>query len=362
MRVNVDEQALSEPRIKRMARRLSREQQRPINHHDVLGRLIAVWMLCYSRRTAVILVDDIDITAEIDGFAAAMVAEDMATATEDERNVYVCGVTKRIEFLERQTERGRRGGKAPRETITEATQARLFKDDEAMAKRFADRTLARAQAKAEQRASVRLAGDQANSQAPDLDQAPDQAPDQDHPPRSGDVTGSGSDSQEAPGASPTATAEKGHPTAKDRAQGKPAREVPDQAVTLAFLLLSHITSNHPSSRIAKAPERTRTETALRWAETIDKIHRLDRFEWGAIESMITWSQRHSFWQRVILGADNLRDKWDKMAAQRDAPPQRYDARNNAVPKRGPTELALEEIAELEAKERDDDRAQGATGA
>jgi hypothetical protein len=348
MRVNIDEQALAEPRIKRMARKLGKQLGREVHHFEVLGRLTAVWMLCYSRRDPVIRIDDVDITSEIDGFAGVMVDEEMATATEGGDRIYVCGVSERIAFLEKQVERGRKGGKAPRETEAMATQARLFADDEALAKRVHERTLARAEAKAKQTPSVR----QANSQAPDQDQAPDLAPDQDHHPRVVDVSETAPIGTEGHGAAPSPSAEKGHPTAKDRAQGKPAREVPDQAVTLGFLLLSHITSNHPSSRIAKAPERVRNETALRWAETIDKIHRLDRMEWGAIEAMITWSQRHTFWRSVILGADNLRDKWDKMQAQRDAPPpQRHDPRGNAVPKRGPTELALEELAELERAER-----------
>lgn len=356
MRVNIDEKALAEPRIKRMARSLTGKLGRPVHHFEVLGRLTAVWMLCYSRRDPVIRVDDVDITSEIEGFAEVMVAEEMATATEGEQRVYVCGVAERIAFLERQTERGRKGGKAPRETEAMAMQARLFADDEALAKRVHERTLARAQAKAERSPSV----GQANSPAPD--QALTPAPDQDHPPRpgSGVEQQSGADLNGEPATNAQESAERVGPTesagaGSERAERKPAREVPDQAVTLAQLLLDSITTNHPSSRIAKAAERTRGEAVMRWAATIDKMHRLDRIEWGTIQGMITWCQRDSFWRGVILGADNLRDKWDTMLAQRNRP---RDAHPNA-PRGAPSfDQVLDDAArDINAKRNATDKEQ-----
>lgn len=110
-----------------------------------------------------------------------------------------------------------------------------------------------------------------------------------------------------------------------------APPAPEQALTLAHLLLGMITTNHPTARISKSPDRIREETAARWALTIDKLHRIDGYSWGEISGMITWCQRDSFWRTVILGADNLRDKWDTMTGQRERkqqprqqPQQAYD--------------------------------------
>ncbi|HUS27571.1 MAG TPA: hypothetical protein VMZ53_03660 [Kofleriaceae bacterium] len=322
MRVNVDEQAINEPRIKRMARRLSKRHDRGIHHTEVLGRLIGVWMLCYSRRSPVLRADDVDIAADLDGFAEAMITDEMADTTHAEDMIHVRGVSDRIAFLERQTERGRKGGRVAGRGPEQQAQARLFAEDEALAKRVLERTQANAKRHQERTLSERLRSPQAYSP----DQAPDQALalDQDHVPTrgAGDVQqrqagdpekGSGLPVASAKPSDPTETA----PETENRATGKPPREVPVEAVTLANVLLGQICSNHPSGRAAKMPPKVAEVTALRWAETIDKLHRIDKFSWGEIEGMITWSQRHSFWRTVILGADNLRDKWDQMAAQRN---------------------------------------------
>lgn len=363
MRVNVDDQAINEPRIRRMARRLGQQHGRYLHHSEVLGRLIMVWMLCYSRRSPSLRLDDIDITADLDGFADAMLAEEMADAIQGDGPAYVRvrGVTERIAFLERQSERGRKGGKVAGKGPNQTAQARLFADDEALAKRVHERTLARAQAQAERRPSERLRSPQAYSPDQDLDQALDQDLDHRVPRVTGDERQTGLVlDQDKPG-KPTESAQdarKGEgPTGpadepERAAKGKPARDLPDQAYTLSHLLLGMIKTNHPTGRIAKAPERVQSATALRWADPIDKLQRIDGFTWGEIEGMIVWCQRDSFWRTVILGADNLRDKWDQMAAQRG----RSRGGGTYPQRKGPTELALEEVRELEAMEQAQERA------
>jgi len=69
--------------------------------------------------------------------------------------------------------------------------------------------------------------------------------------------------------------------------------------------------------------------------------------WGAIEGMIRWCQNDPFWRANILGADNLRDKWDAMAAQRNRPNGNGKGRHPNEPRLGPTELARRETEELE---------------
>jgi hypothetical protein len=240
--------------------------------------------------------------------------------------VHIRGVSERIAFLEKQTVRGKSGGEAPKAPRRINGNQRVLFGDKAPASNEEKQTPIRTKANASTSESERLLDPKAYSLTLAPDQAPDQAPD--HGPRLGELdearpssAGDGADVPEkAPGV-PAESAEPPDPTTdpQKRAKGKPAREVPDQAVTLAHLLLGLICENHPTGRLAKTPERTRDATALRWAETVDKLHRLDGFTWGEIEGMISWCQRDSFWQGVILGADNLRDKWDTMAAQRNRP-------------------------------------------
>jgi hypothetical protein len=324
MRVNVDDQALTEPRMRRMARHLTKLHAREVPWQEVLGRILPVWMLCYQRRTPVLEVVDIDVSAEFDGFAEAMLAAGMARAEGEGGHVYVCGVSERIEFLERQAEKGRKSGQVRKHN---AAQEQLFADNGTGVQPMRKQTF-------NQRLNERSRVGSTYSLAPD--QAPDQAlaPDQDRVPAvAGAPSGSSEQAPRSEG--------KAHNAPEQSAPENPRPRGPepaDEAVTLAFLLLSLCIENSPHGRIAKQTERQREETAMRWAVPIDKLHRLDKFEWGAIESMIRWCQRDHFWRGVILGGDNLRDKWDKMAAQRmrpstghpNAPPRDFNAELDAA--------------------------------
>lgn len=101
MRVNVDDAALTDPRVRKLGRALG------ISHHEALGRLLPVWMLCYHRRSSELEIEDIDIASERDGFAVAMVQASLARPVPetDPPRAHVCGVTERIEFLLKQKER-----------------------------------------------------------------------------------------------------------------------------------------------------------------------------------------------------------------------------------------------------------------
>lgn len=103
MRVNVDSSALTDPRIRRLGLRLG------IPWRQAFGHLISVWMLCYDRRSNTISCEDADISAELEGFANAMVAADLAIPRGDK--IKVRGVDERIDFLNRQKERAVKGGR-----------------------------------------------------------------------------------------------------------------------------------------------------------------------------------------------------------------------------------------------------------
>jgi len=103
MRVNVDSSALTDPRIRRLGLRLG------MPWRQAFGHLISVWMLCYDRKSNTVSCEDADISAELEGFANAMVAADLAIARGDK--IKVRGVDDRIAFLNRQKERAVKGGR-----------------------------------------------------------------------------------------------------------------------------------------------------------------------------------------------------------------------------------------------------------
>lgn len=314
MRVNVDEAALSEPRIRRMAKRLG------LKHYEVLGRILHVWMLCYQRRSAIVDGIDIDIAAgDLDGFADAMLAENLADRCEN--GVYVRGVTQRIEFLEKQAEKGRKSGESRR------------KHTETNHSSNKHRTAPRTHVQPQHEQRLNRGSTDHRTYSPDLDQAPD---------LDLKILNSGESSPRSPGSrSDLPSVQNGearnpdpHPNAPPQTHVHVARapQARDEALTLASLLLAHVCANQPQARIARANERVKQARRELWALTIDRLERIDGFTWGEIDGMITFSQRHSFWKNVVLGADSLRDNWDKIAAQRGAKAPPTKAQRKANPR------------------------------
>jgi uncharacterized phage protein (TIGR02220 family) len=101
VRVNVDESALTDPRFQRLRRYLS------ITFHEGIGRAVPVWMTAYNRRSAIMTTEDVDIAADLDGFAGAMVRADLAEQV-DESHVRLRGVEDRIQFLLKQVAKARK--------------------------------------------------------------------------------------------------------------------------------------------------------------------------------------------------------------------------------------------------------------
>ncbi len=91
MRVNVDDVAFMDPRFKLLGGRLGMTWQ------EALGRCLPVWALAYAKRSAVLRAGDVDALGERPGFAAEMIAAELAIAESE--GVYLCGVTERIDFL-----------------------------------------------------------------------------------------------------------------------------------------------------------------------------------------------------------------------------------------------------------------------
>lgn len=86
----------------------------------------------------------------------------------------------------------------------------------------------------------------------------------------------------------------------------------DTSKKLAKHLQEQIVSRHPSLS-------TRTlNTYLKWDLPIDRLHRIDGYEWEDIQRHIDWIfEVDNFWYKVILSGDNLRKNFPKVVAKAD---------------------------------------------
>jgi hypothetical protein len=102
----MDSSVVSDPRFKLLGKRLG------VSWRDALGTCFLVWLACYDRRSERMTPDEIDVAAETEAFASAMVSVGLAHYSADRKTVIVHGVTARIKFLKQQSARGKNGGKA----------------------------------------------------------------------------------------------------------------------------------------------------------------------------------------------------------------------------------------------------------
>src|SRR5688500_11556031 len=91
MRVNVDTKAFTDPRFFRLGAKLK------TNRHEALGRCLLVWSVAYENRSPIITAADIDAAADQIGFAAAMIAADLAQ--NHRGKVRLRGIVDRVHWL-----------------------------------------------------------------------------------------------------------------------------------------------------------------------------------------------------------------------------------------------------------------------
>ncbi len=103
----------------------------------------------------------------------------------------------------------------------------------------------------------------------------------------------------------------------------PAREIPEEAKKLAERLHKWLLRNKPDRRIQDGWQE-------RWAQDIDKMHRLDGRSWEAITACIDWSQRDEFWKQNILSGENLRKHYDRMSDRARAERERNGSQELAA--------------------------------
>lgn len=81
-----------------------------------------------------------------------------------------------------------------------------------------------------------------------------------------------------------------------------------EALRLADLLATKVKANNPSGL-------ARDVQPAKWAEDIDKLHRLDKQPWPLIEKVLIWSQNDSFWKQNIRSGFKLRKQWSQLTGK-----------------------------------------------
>jgi hypothetical protein len=160
MRVNVDSSVFTDVRFRLLAKVMK------ISQYDAIGRCVAIWMGCYDRRSKCLSKCEADASADLDGFADALLEVGLASTsrTKDADKIVIHGVESRIKFLQAQSDKGRKGGRSKKQDSSNFENKQI------------DRSEANALAKATAKAQ---ANDKAKAQAysPALTLAPDLAPD-----------------------------------------------------------------------------------------------------------------------------------------------------------------------------------------
>lgn len=101
-RMSIDDKFLRDPRVTQLAIDLG------MSRWEAMGRLIAVFAVCYDLEREVITPAQVDLAADRPGLADALFAADLAVTTR--RGLRIRGVKKRIEYLSPKREAGRQGG------------------------------------------------------------------------------------------------------------------------------------------------------------------------------------------------------------------------------------------------------------
>jgi hypothetical protein len=86
---------------------------------------------------------------------------------------------------------------------------------------------------------------------------------------------------------------------RSKSKSEPSKE----ACRLSQFLKTEIRRNKPDYRVTAGQERS-------WAQTADRMIRLDQRNPRRIAELIRWAQRDEFWMSNILSMDKMREKYD----------------------------------------------------
>lgn len=92
---------------------------------------------------------------------------------------------------------------------------------------------------------------------------------------------------------------------------KVIKEHSQDTVDLTNHLISWIQSNNPSAKIPTSLEK--------WNDEMERIERLDKYEYMQIRSVIDWCQQDSFWKSNVLSVPKLREKMGTLIMQMQRP-------------------------------------------
>jgi hypothetical protein len=150
----MDSSIITDPRFKLLGKRLG------ISWREAVGSCFLLWTACYERRSKKLTKAEADASAEIEGFAAALI--EVGLAHDDDRDkIVIHGVDARIKFLKEQQARGSNGGRNSRKSASGKQVT-----TEANAKRTLKRSLRGNTANAKQTLEGKCADAQAYSPAP----------------------------------------------------------------------------------------------------------------------------------------------------------------------------------------------------
>ena len=105
MRVNVDSEVATDPRWLDLAQLLDEPLQKCV------GMAVFVWFPCYYRASPIISKREVDLASGREGFAQALLQARLAELIDDD-TVRVLGIEDRIQWLQKQRDNGKRGGRA----------------------------------------------------------------------------------------------------------------------------------------------------------------------------------------------------------------------------------------------------------
>lgn len=96
-----------------------------------------------------------------------------------------------------------------------------------------------------------------------------------------------------------------------RKESKGNKEYPVNTVDLTNYLIERMKMNNPNAKIP--------DNLNRWHDEMEKLERIDKYDYRQIRSVIDWCQSDSFWSGNILSVPKLREKMGTLIMQMQRP-------------------------------------------
>lgn len=89
--------------------------------------------------------------------------------------------------------------------------------------------------------------------------------------------------------------------------------LPAEAVRIVDLLITHVRSVTTNPKSLREPKYDKTR--FTWADSIDKMNRIDERKWESIEKALNFVIKDDFWARNILSGSKLRAQYETIEAK-----------------------------------------------